>query len=257
MTCGSQGCGKVFSQRHSSVRTRKLTDDFMIVTIRGRARRTVRVQEDVLTRIGVAESYDRRRDRSPTREMDAETDPSRAGRVRAERALERADHLIDGPGRRLREQTLDELHLRIGRDVASLVREDIESLMAAVHGELSVVAKEPEVLPGGREQVPVVVLVFTDLALEEHVHAGDARLPQRFEDELSSRPRARGGPTTAVRERDDQSGAARSEPRSARLSIARRDDDRRAVEDGGRIRGPHRGLVPVHPEDDVMPGNGS
>src|SRR3989475_10750066 len=223
MTCGSQGCGKFFSQQHSSVRTRQPADDFAVVAVRGRARRTVRVQEDVLTRIGVAESYDRRRARSPTREMDAETDPSRAGRVRAERALERADHLIDGPGRRLREKTLDELHLRIGRDVSSLVRQDVESLMAAVHGELSLVTKEPEVLPGGREEVPVVVLVCTDLALEEDVHAGDARLPQCVEDELSSRPCARGGPAAAVRERDDQSGAARSEPRPPGLSIARRD----------------------------------
>src|SRR3989442_469868 len=106
--------------------------------------------------------------------------------MRAERVLQRTDHLIDGPGRRLREQTLDELHLRIGRDVSAFVREDVESLMAAVHAELSVMTEEPEILPGGREEVPVVVLVFTDLALEEHVHAGDARLPKRVEDELSS-----------------------------------------------------------------------
>src|SRR3989441_4099895 len=179
--------------------------------------------------------------------MDAETDPSRAGRVRAERALERADHLIDGPGRRLREQTLDELHLRIGRDVSSLVRQDVESLMAAVHGELSLVTKEPEVLPGGREEVPVVVLVCTDLALEEDVHAGDARLPQCVEDELSSRPCARGGPAAAVRERDGQSGGARSEPPPAGLSIAPRDDHRRAVEDGGGSPRAPPGLRPGSP----------
>src|SRR5947209_9726410 len=165
--------------------------------------------------------------------------------MRAEGALERMDHLIDGPGRRLREQALDELHLRIGRDVSSIVREDVESLMAAVHGELSVVTKEPEILAGGREEIPVVVLVFTNLALEEHVHAGDARLPQRVEDELSSRPRDRGRPAAAVRERDDQSGAARAEPAAARLPIARRNDDRRAVEDRWRDCGPHRGLVAV------------
>src|SRR5881296_2644922 len=153
--------------------------------------------------------------------MDAEAHSACTGRMRAERALEGTDHLIDGPGRRLREQTLDELHLRIGRDVSAFVRQDVESLMATVHRELSVIPKETEILAGCREQVPVVVLVFTDLALEEHVHARDARLPQRVEDELSSRPRARGGASAAVRERDDQSGAARSEPRSARLSIAR------------------------------------
>src|SRR5256712_4464767 len=158
------------------------------------------------------------------------------------------DPLIDGPGRRLREQGLDELHLRIGRDVSSIVREDVESLMAAVHGELSVVTKEPEILAGGREEIPVVVLVFTDLALEEHVHAGDARLPQRVEDELSARPCARGRPAAAVRERDDQSGAARPEPSAARLSIARRADDRRPDEGRGRIPRPPRRLVPVHPE---------
>src|SRR2546422_9649201 len=183
--------------------------------------------------------------------------PACTGSMRAERALERTGHLIDGPGRRLREQTVDELHLRISRDVSAFIRQDVESFMAAVHGELSVVPKEPEVLPGSREQVPVVVRVFTDLALEEDVHARDARLPQPVEDELSSRPRARGGPAATVRERDDQSGAARSEPRSARLSIARRDDDRLAIEDGGRIPRPHRGLVPAHPVDDVIPGDGS
>src|SRR5438128_6768154 len=189
--------------------------------------------------------------------MDAETDPSRAGRVRAECALERADHLIDGPGRRLREETLDELHLRIGRDVSSLVREDVESLMAAVHGELSIVTKEPEILPRGGEEVPVVVLVFPDLALKEDVDAGDARVPQRLEDELTARPRNRGGPTAAVRERDHEPGAARAQPRAAGLSVPRCNDHRRAIEDRGRIRGPHRGLVPVHPEDDVIPGYGS
>src|SRR2546425_9581706 len=167
--------------------------------------------------------------------------------MRAERILQRTDHLIDGPGRRLREQTLDELHLRIGRDVSAFVREDVESLMAAVHAELSVMTEEPEILPGGREEVPVVVLVFTDLALEEHVHAGDARLPKRVEDELSSGPRARGLQAATVRERDDQAGAARSEPRAAGLSISRCDDDRRAVEDRGRIRRPPRRLIPVHP----------
>src|SRR5438128_1405800 len=161
--------------------------------------------------------------------MDAEAHSSGPGCMRAERALERTGHLIDGPGRRLREQTLDELHLRIGRDVSAFIRQDVESFMAAVHGELSVVAKEPEVLPAGREQVAVVVLVFTDFALEEDGHAKDARLPQLVEDGLSSRPCARGCPAATVRERDDQSGAARSEPCSACLSIARCDDDRRAV----------------------------
>src|SRR2546426_2598492 len=180
--------------------------------------------------------------------MDAEAHSACTGRMRAERALEGTDPLIDGPGRPLREQTLDELPLRIGRDVSSLVRQAVESLMAAVHGELSLVTKEPDVLPGGREEVPVVVLVCTDLALEEDVHAGDARLPQCVEDELSSRPCARGGPAAAVRERDDPSGAARSAAPAAGLSIARRDDDRRAVEDGGRSRGPHPGIVPGHPQ---------
>src|SRR5207249_1315087 len=122
-------------------------------------------------------------------------------------------------------ETLDELHLRIGRDGSSLVREDIESLMAAVHRELSVVTKESEFPPGGREKVPEVVLVFPDLALKEHVHAGDARLPEGIEDQLTSRPCVRGGPTAAVREGDEQSSAACAEPRPAGLSIARSDDD--------------------------------
>src|SRR5256712_3660660 len=178
--------------------------------------------------------------------MDAEAHSPRAGPMRAERALERMDHLIDGPGRRLREQALDELHLRIRRDVSSLVREDVESLMAAVHGEVSVVTKEPEILPRGREEVPVVVLVFTDLALEEHVHAGDARLPQRGEDELTPRPRARGGSAAAVRERDDQSGAVRAEPGASCLSVARSDHDLRTLEDRGGSLRPPRGLRPAH-----------
>src|SRR5207247_9577520 len=142
-------------------------------------------------------------------------------------------------------------------DVSSLVREDVESLMAAVHGELSIVTKEPEILPRGGEEVPAVVLVFTDRALNEPVQTGDARLPQRVEDELSSGPRARGRRTAAVRERDHQPVTARAEPRAARLSVPRCDDDRRTVEDRGRIRGSHRGLVPVHPKDDVIPGDGS
>src|SRR5207249_4274331 len=194
-----------------------------VLAVRVRAGRAVRVEWHVLTRTVVAEGHDGRRDRSAPREMDAQPHSSRAGRVRAERALERADHLIDGPGRPLREETLDELHLRIGRDVTSLIREDVESLMAAVHGEFSVVTKKPEILPRGGEEVPVVVLVFPDLALNEHVHTGDARLPQRVEDELSSGPRARGCRTAAVRERDDQPGAARPEPRGARLSVPRCD----------------------------------
>src|SRR3989475_12302875 len=130
--------------------------------------------------------------------MYAEAHPSRAGGVRGVGVLQRRVDRVDGPGRRLGEQALDELHLRIGRDVSSLVREDVESLMAAVHPELSVVTKEPEFLPRGREEVPVVVLVFPDLALKEDVDAGDARLPERLEDELTARPRTRGGPTAAV-----------------------------------------------------------
>src|SRR5437867_1853559 len=105
---------------------------------------------------------------------------------------------MHGPGRRLREETAANLHLRIGRAVASLTREEVECLTAAVHGELSIVTKEAEFLPRCREEVPVVVLVFTDLALNEYVHAGDARLAQRVEDELSSRSSTRGGPTAAV-----------------------------------------------------------
>src|SRR5881397_3854634 len=163
MALGSWGREKVFSQRHSSVRTRRSADDFLLVAVRGRAPPTVREELDVLARSGVAESEDCGRDRSAAREMYAEAHPSRAGGVRAEGVLQRTDHRIDGPGRRLGEQTLDELNLRIGRDVSSLVREDVESLMAAVHPELSVVTKEPEFLPRGREEVPVVVLVFPDL----------------------------------------------------------------------------------------------
>src|SRR5437867_11348260 len=105
--------------------------------------------------------------------MDAEAHPACPGSMRAERALERTGHLIDGPGRRLREQTLDELHLRISRNVSAFIRQDVEPFMTAVHGELPVVAKEPEVLPGRREQCPVAVLVFTNLALEEDVQPRD------------------------------------------------------------------------------------
>src|SRR2546430_14630462 len=176
--------------------------------------------------------------------MYAEAHPSRAGGVRAEGVLQRTDHRIDGPGRRLGEQALDELNLRIGRDVSSLVREDVESLMAAVHPELSVVTKEPEFLPRGREEVPVVVLVFPDLALKEDVDAGDARVPQRLEDELTARPRNQGGPTAAVRERDHEPGAARAQPRAAGLSVPRCNAHRRALVGRGRVRAAHPGLSP-------------
>src|SRR5256884_9644934 len=128
--------------------------------------------------------------------------PPRGGCVGAAGVPQPPEHRIDGAGPRLGEQALDELNLRIGRDVSSLVREDVESLMAAVHPELSVVTKAPEFLPRGREEVPVVVLVFPDLALKEDVDAGDARVPERLEDELTARPRNRGGPAAAVRERD-------------------------------------------------------
>src|SRR2546428_344990 len=124
------------------------------------------------------------------------------------------DHLIDGPGRRLREQALDELHLRIGRDIAALVREDVESLMPPIHRELSLVPEEPKFFSGGGEEVPGIVFVLADLALEEDIDAGDARLPQRVEDELTPGSCAQRGPTSPVGEPDAASRPPPAQRRS-------------------------------------------
>src|SRR5207245_9321615 len=95
------------------------------------------------------------------------------------------DHFIDGPGRRLREQALDELHLPIGPDIAAFAREDVESLMPPRPCELSLVPEEPKFFSGGGEEVPVIVFVLAKLPLEEDIDAGDARLSQRIQDELA------------------------------------------------------------------------
>src|SRR3989442_10801680 len=129
--------------------------------------------------------------------VDTEAHSSRAGSMCAEGALQCMDHLIDRPGRRLREQALDDLHLRIGRDIAAFLREDVESLMPPVHRELSLIPEEPKFFSGGGEEVPVIVFVLANLPLEKDIDPGDARLSQRIEDELAPGSRARRGATSA------------------------------------------------------------
>src|SRR2546421_10520080 len=121
----TQGARKAFSPLPGpSVRTREFSDHFLIVPIRSRARRSVRVQQDVLARVYIAEGEDRRRDGAAAWTVDAQADASRSRGVGAQGPPERPDHLLGIEGD-LREDPLDELHLRIGRDVAALVRQDI------------------------------------------------------------------------------------------------------------------------------------
>src|SRR5437879_13733456 len=79
----------------------------------------------------------------------------------------------------------------------------------------SLVPEEPKFFSGGGEEVPVIVFVLADLPLEEDIDAGDARLSQRVENELTPGSCARRGPTSAVGERDDESRPAPAEDRKS------------------------------------------
>src|SRR5438309_702424 len=166
---GTQVARKVFSPLpERSVRTREFSDRFLIVPIRSRTRRSVRVQQDVRAWVGIAEGEDRRRDGAAAWTVDAEADASGSRRVRAQGSLERPNHLLGIEGD-LREDPLDELHLRIGRDVPALVRQDIQALVPSGHRELAVVPEEAHLLFRCNEEVPEVVFMLTDFSLEEHV----------------------------------------------------------------------------------------
>src|SRR6266571_3536277 len=93
-------------------------------------------------------------------------------------------------------------------------------------------------------------------SLREDVDRRNGGLLQGVEDEHPPGPRARGRSATPVRQPDHEPGAARAEPRPARLAVARGHDDRVLRDDGGRIRGTHRGLVAVHPDHHVVSRNG-
>src|SRR5256885_5645193 len=153
--------------------------------------------------------------------MDAQPDAASAGRMGAQRALEGSNHVLDGPRRRLCEQTLDQLNFRIRRDVAPVVGEDVEPFVAAARPELPIIAEEPKVFPRSREEIPEVVFVLADRPLEEYVDARDARLSQRLEDELTAGTRGRRSPAPAVRLGHDVPPADLDEPCLARLPISR------------------------------------
>src|SRR5438034_8731566 len=120
----TQGARKAFSPLpERSVRTREFSDHFPIVPIRSRTGRSVRVQQDALARVRIAEGEHRRRDGASAGTVYAQADASRSRRLRAPGPLERPDHSLGIEGD-LGEDPLDELHLRIGRDVPALVRPD-------------------------------------------------------------------------------------------------------------------------------------
>src|SRR5256886_4269836 len=168
--------GKVFSSIDSDGR-RESPDDVLVVPIGRRTRRPVRVQENILARVCVAETQDHGRHGAATLAVHAQSDSSRSGDMGPEGSLERGEHRprVEGD---LREEPLDQLDLRVRGDVPAFVREDIQSLMAAVHGELPIETEEAQLLSRGAEQIPEVVLVLADLSLQEHVDSGDTWLAQ-------------------------------------------------------------------------------
>src|SRR5438094_9803522 len=104
----TQGARKAFSPLPGpSVRTREFSDLFPIVPIRSRTGRSVRVQQDVLARVCIAEGEDRRRDGASAWTVDAQADASRSRGVRAQGPLQRPDHLLGIEGD-LGEAPLDE-----------------------------------------------------------------------------------------------------------------------------------------------------
>src|SRR5207247_2217234 len=249
---GTQGARKAFSPLpERSVRTREFSDHFPIVPIRSRTGRSVRVQQDVLARVRIAEGEDRRRDGASAGTVDAQADASRSRGVRAQGPLERPDHSLGIEGD-LGEDPLDELHLRIGRDVPALVRQDIQALVPSGHRELAVVPEEADLLLRCDEEVPEVVLMLTHFSLEEHVDASHVRLPQRVQHQLPARTGRGGRASAPVRQGHDEARPARADPRPAGLAVPRGDDDRRAFDHGRRGRGSARGFVPVHADDEVV-----
>src|SRR5256885_10528352 len=110
--------------------------------------------------------------------MDAQPDGAGAGRMGAQRALEGSNHVLDGPRRRFCEQTLDQLNFRIRRDVAPFVGEDVQPFVATARRELPIIAEEPKVFPGSREEIPEVVFVLPDRPLAEYVAPRYARLSE-------------------------------------------------------------------------------
>src|SRR3989442_2050996 len=163
--------------------------------------------------------------------MDTEADAVGAGRVGAQRALEGSNHILDRLRRRLREETLDQLNLRLRRNVSPLIGEDVEPFVAAAHRELAVVAEEPKVFPRSREEIPEVVLVLADFSLEEHVDAPDARLSHSLEDEVPAGTRGGRGPTAAVRPCHDETRPPLAEPCPARQAVSPCHADGRPLED--------------------------
>src|SRR6266566_2404275 len=249
---GTQGARKAFSSLpERSVRTREFSDHFLIVPIRSRTRRSVRVQQDVLAWVRIAEGEDRRRDGAAAGTVHAEADAARSRGVRAQGSLERPNHLLGIEGD-LREDPLDELHLRIGRNVPALVRQDVQALVPSGHRELAVVPKEADLLLRCDEEVPEVVLVLTHFSLEEHVDASHVRLPQCVQHQLPARTGRGGGASAPVRQGHDEARPARADPRPAGLAVPWGDDDRRAFDHGGRVRGSARGFVPVHADDEIV-----
>src|SRR5438309_10952095 len=197
---GTKGARKAFSLLpERSIRTREFSDHFPIVPIRSRTRRSVRVQQDVLALVRIAEGEDRRRDGASAWTVDAQADASRSRGVRAQGPLERPDHLLGIEGD-LGEDPLDELHLRIGRDVPALVRQDIQALVPSGHRQLAVVPKEAHLLFRSAAEAPEVVLMLTHYSLEEHVDAGHVRLPQRVQHQLPARTGRCGRASAPVRQ---------------------------------------------------------
>src|SRR5438552_128756 len=239
-----------------SFRHRQAPDRVAVIPIGRRAWRAVRVEEDILPPVGIAQAEDRRRNGPRDRSVDAEAHATHPRGMRPQGALQSADDAVD-VGRDLRQESLDELHLRVRGDVPALVRQDVQALVTAGHGKFPIESKETEFFAGSDEEIPEVVFVIADLPLQEDVGPRDAGLPQRIEDQLATGARGfRSFPST-VGQGHDQPSPARPEPRTAGLPIARRDKDRRSIPHEGRIRGAARRFVPIHPDDQVVAGDGS
>src|SRR5437879_10253733 len=100
--------------------------------------------------------------------------------MRPQGALQSADDAVD-VGRDLRQESLDELHLRVRGDVPALVGKDVQALVTAGHGKFTIESKGTEFFEGGDEKIPEVVFVIAELPLQEAVAPRDDGFEQRIE----------------------------------------------------------------------------
>jgi len=164
------------------------------------------VQQDVLTRIRVAQSEKVEETVASAAKCTQRPTWSRSRSVSAKGPLERRDYVLDGSGRRLRRRALNQLHLRVRCDIPALVCKDVQVFMTATHREeLSVRSGKSRNSLRRRHEIPEVVLVLPT-SRQEYIDR-EKRLDcrNRLEEKLNLATARSSRRDRAIRQTDDQS----------------------------------------------------